>query len=539
MARLSVGRDLSVIGNRERLHQLMPGTLVWVVVLTLAASFWVVINLTLGKLMDRQPEVFVVGTLVLFSMAVFFLLKPSFERAVILMVLTLPLFSSLVFNIGGSLRITYLATLLAVFIAVQHNRMVVFFHGWTGKLLLGFVVYALISVSFTLMIPDVASVTSSGFRGLPIRSVVQFGQLVLMLMAFNVILSYATSRDHLVKLCYIIFWSLVIVTGYGLYEFFAAVFDYPFLNLSTVPSYGMDVAPWAKNLARGFAGIYLPRPRSTVGEPLDFATYLLFSIPFALAAASLTHDKVKRALKHLCAFAASIAFIVANSRAGFVAAVGVSPLVLLFAPSKPGIAKLAGAMAAAALVICFVIFPLIGTAPGFSAPAQYFKENYYFLLSREGRVGSYTEPLEVFRQNPILGVGIGNYPFYLPSEGRSVGETVPMAGSLYTRLLAEFGIIGTALFLGFVAAVLLGLLQVVRKSRDHQLRRVAFAALIAITAYMITRAASVGLFTESYFWVMLGMGVAATRLNNCQQAPDQEASGNQLPPASTELTRYG
>lgn len=475
-----------------------------------------IIYLTLGNLMESRPDVFVIGTLVLFSSAVYFLLKPCFERAVILMVITLPLFSSLVFNIGGSVRITYLVTLMAALITIAQHRPVFIFSGLTGKLLLGFVLYAFISIAYTLNIPDLTSVTSSGFRGLPIRSVIQFGQLVLMLLAFSVILAYSTSNERLAKLSNVLFWSLFIVAGYGLYEFFAAVFNYPFINLVTVPSYGLEVAPWAKDLTRGFSGTELPRPRSTVGEPLDFAAYILFSIPFAVVAASFAKGKISRAFKLGSIFAAGIAFVVANSRAGFVAAAGVIPLVMLFAPSNRIRLALIATGISSVLVISFVIFPLIGAEAGFEAPARYFKENYESVLTRKGRVGSYNDALLIFQQNPILGVGIGNFPFHLSREERSVTDTIPTTGSLYLRLLSEFGVIGTTLFLGFVASIGFGILRVLWRSKDPKLKRFALATLVSLSAFMITRAAAVGLFTESYFWVLLAIGVAVMRLYNAE-----------------------
>jgi O-antigen ligase len=353
-----------------------------------------------------------------------------------------------------------------------------------------------------------------------------------MLMAFTAIISYGTSKERLERLCNVLFWSLVIVAGYGLYEFFAAVFNYPFINLVTVPSYGLEVAPWAKGLVREFAGIGLPRPRSTVGEPADFAAYLLFCTPFAAAAAILTRDKLFQGLKVLFIFAAGIAFVVANSRTGFVAALGVLPLVLFFAPSKKIKLAVVSVGVGGMLVLSFIIFPLLGAPPGFDAPAKYFRENYETVLTREGRVSSHSEALQVFRQNPVLGVGIGNFPFHLPWERRNRTDTIPTTGSLYLRLLSEFGIIGTVLFLGFVATIALGTMRVVIRSRDLQLRRFAFAVLISLAAYMITRLETDGLFTETYFWVLLAIGVSVMRLHAARTVSDE---GSQLESISEPL----
>ncbi len=106
------------------------------------------------------------------------------------------------------------------------------------------------------------------------------------------------------------------------------------------------------------------------------------------------------------------------------------------------------------------------------------------------------------------------------------------------RLLSEFGIIGTVLYLGFVASIWLGLVRVLRRCRDPQLRRFAFAALISLSAYMITRVASVGLFTEIYFWMMFAMGVAVIRLYDFERKSRRESTIKESisPRPSSQLT---
>ena len=92
--------------------------------------------------------------------------------------------------------------------------------------------------------------------------------------------------------------------------------------------------------------------------------------------------------------------------------------------------------------------------------------------------------------------------------------------SLYFRLLTELGIIGASLFVLFVSTILWRLLRVIRYPSDRRLRSFAVAALIAIVGVMIARVGLDGLFTDSYLWVMLAVGVTIPWLTNQGQESD-------------------
>ena len=466
-----------------------------------------------------RADVIVAGAILLTASAVYLFSRFTLEKTIVLMILTMPLVSSLVIDIGGSVRINYLFALMAVFFGLYMRRMAFPHRGLPLALLLGFVVYALFSISYTLYLPSFTSVTSEGFRGLPIRSLIQFGQLILMLMVFYVVLNYATSLERLSKLSKVIFWSLVGVVGYGTYEFLAAVYGLPFINLDTAPtSLNVSIAPHAGDLARAFGDISLPRPRSTFAEPIDLTAYLMFAIPFGIVAVGLARRQMHRIHMAAFIFLSAAFFVVANSRAGFIAVVVVIPFFLILAPSWSVRVRFAGAAAALILVISFVVFPMIGAAAGFSAPYGYFKENYESLISLTGRGGQNREPLAVFKESPVLGVGIGNYPFYV-QRPRTLSAGVPTTANLYTRVLSELGLIGMVLFLGFVLSILIGLVKVLKRSTNRQLRNFAFAALIAIGGMLVVKIGTVGLYTESHMWVAFAMGLAIVRLHASERSP--------------------
>ena len=128
-----------------------------------------------------------------------------------------------------------------------------------------------------------------------------------------------------------------------------------------------------------------------------------------------------------------------------------------------------------------------------------------------GQIGrNYRIPIGVFEQNPILGVGLGNYPFYYPkTEGRFLLAT-PF--SLYLRLLTELGLIGTSVFLFFIGRIVWLLVRNIRLSPDPRFVPYAKASLIAIVGVMIARIALDGLYTDAYMWVMFAVGLSIHRL---------------------------
>ena len=491
------------------------------VILGALASNWAV-----SVLEGKSPAVLgllVVGILVAGTLVTYVLRNPDFDTAVKLMVVTLPMTAALVIDIGGSIRITYLFTLLAVVLGFRTGSFKISSGTITTFCLHAYVVYALFSTTYTFLIPDIRALTVVGFRGSVFRSLIQFGQLVLMVTVFHVILSYARSRVRVERVCTLIFWSMFLASAFGLYEFLVFTFDLPFVNLHTTP---LDTAEGPLSLEkrliddhflggmRSIAGVDVVRPRSFLSEPIEFASFLLFSVPFSVIAARVSSTQGRRQLKMACVFVAVVLFLLANARAGFVAVAGVLPVLLIWAPNAKTRRRVVGGIVGFLIFIGFAIFPLLGAVGGISGLIEFVRSNYEFILSMEGRGGSLkagvNEPLQVFLVNPLLGVGIGNYPFYLSLA--SYGTSVATTGSIYASVITELGIVGSIFFLGFIGSIILGLLRLLRRGRDPWLRGLAYGTLISIVGAMISRAATSGLYTDSYLWVMWALGAALPTL---------------------------
>ena len=448
----------------------------------------------------------------------------SFEKAVAVMVLTLPLLYGFAIDIGGTVRVTYLFTLMALVLGLQRGRLRKLPEDPASWLLVTFIAYALVSTVFTFWIDFSAPIAMEGFRLTPFRSLVSVGQLVLMGIAFFVAFNYLDSLEKLRRLFNLVFWSTALITLYGIYDFAAALFNLPFFSVIYDTSYYAGGAD-GPNFAIG--GINLPRPRSTLGEPLDLSIFLFFGIPFSLAV--LSTDKIglgnwwKRGVVGL----EILLFFVANARASLIALLVVLPL-SLFIGGGAYRRQLLLWGSGAYLAIALVLLPLAGGDFSPLSPFTFYQERLrsitYLAAALEGDVGAkgqigrgYTRPIEVFEENPILGVGFGNFPFYASEKGSIVA--LQSTFSMYLRLLTELGLLGTALFLLFVGRILWLLYKVITRMPNSSLAPFARAVLLGTVGVMIARVGLDGVNTDSYMWVMLATGLAIAQLSRRLKTP--------------------
>jgi O-antigen ligase len=120
-----------------------------------------------------------------------------------------------------------------------------------------------------------------------------------------------------------------------------------------------------------------------------------------------------------------------------------------------------------------------------------------FALTGKGDIEDARVMMDLFLRNPLFGIGIGNFPFYIPAQKASI--TVSSAGSMYIGLLIELGLVGTVLFLTFIGAIVFNLAKVIRRSRNTAIRNLAIATFLSIIMVMIQRnGTGGGLFTDHY-----------------------------------------
>ncbi len=134
----------------------------------------------------------------------------------------------------------------------------------------------------------------------------------------------------------------------------------------------------------------------------------------------------------------------------------------------------------------------------------------------------------IFNAYPFMGVGLGNagyyFPKYLPPYGWSLVEVENLLNritlllnikSLWLRLLAETGMVGFALFLGWLISLLPTFIDKIR-SKDTLATVMGFMGCFVLAA-LILEGFSVDSFAMPYWWVSLGLAVA------CIQAAGKDA----------------
>jgi O-antigen ligase len=121
--------------------------------------------------------------------------------------------------------------------------------------------------------------------------------------------------------------------------------------------------------------------------------------------------------------------------------------------------------------------------------------------------------------NPILGVGLGNYNQKYQEYSRNLGldfrSTARSAHSLYLEILAERGLFGVASFFVLLYYTFVTL----RACEDRFLRAglteasgLAFAMMASFAAYLVTAMFLHDAFIR-YFWLLLGLAWSVPQLS--------------------------
>jgi hypothetical protein len=128
----------------------------------------------------------------------------------------------------------------------------------------------------------------------------------------------------------------------------------------------------------------------------------------------------------------------------------------------------------------------------------------------------------IFNAYPFLGVGLGNagyyFPKYLPAYGWSLVEVENLLNrttillntkSLWLRLLAETGMVGFSLFIGWLVSLLPTMITKIR-SRCSSISVFGWMGSFVLVA-LVLEGFSIDSFAMPYWWISLGLAVAQIR----------------------------
>ncbi len=188
------------------------------------------------------------------------------------------------------------------------------------------------------------------------------------------------------------------------------------------------------------------------------------------------------------------------------------------------------------VISLMTILVVVGSQnPYFSRLWRYWTEaktrnrSYFEFIAVEQRFVYWETALRIFEQDPLLGVGLGNYAFYFdenlpnrpfhvqkeivrqitPGEGR---DRLITPKNLPARLLAETGVMGTAAFISFLLAII-GCSLFLWYSPSAEQRFYGIAALLALVVFGFV-VFSFDSFALPNMWVIFGLITAAAHLSD-------------------------
>lgn len=266
-----------------------------------------------------------------------------------------------------------------------------------------------------------------------------------------------------------------------------------------------------------------------IGDPNFYAQILLVLVPLALDRLTQSNTLGLRLLAGWALGVCVLSIMFTFSRGAFVS-MGVS-LLLLFVRRPPRPATILTIILLALPVVQLLpggyldrLSTLVDLVPGLSETSV--KEEYSF----RGRSSAQLAGWMMFRDHPLTGVGLGNFPVHYQEYSRQLGidssrwEQAPH--NLYLEILTERGLIGLATF-----GLLLGVLfRHMRRARELFLEMgmndeagIIQAFSIGLIAYLLA-AVFLQASYPRYFWLMVGIGFATLNIARRTHALREEAS---------------
>jgi O-antigen ligase len=147
---------------------------------------------------------------------------------------------------------------------------------------------------------------------------------------------------------------------------------------------------------------------------------------------------------------------------------------------------------------------------------------YFDELKFGDRVIYWLTGWNIFNDHPALGVGLGNAGFFFPEKIPSFGWSLVEVRALmyrsslllniknlWVRLLAETGIVGFSLFVGWLLSLIPELVRKF-KSGDQTMKMLALMGFMALAA-MLFEGFSIDSFAMPYWWISLGLTASSNK----------------------------
>lgn len=303
-------------------------------------------------------------------------------------------------------------------------------------------------------------------------------------------------------------WALI---ASGLFMGSISVFQY---LTGTFNNLYFGFGGWLSDSSTGIARERLTGP---FANPNAYSQVLIVVVPLALE--RLWHEKklYLRLMAGTALFVCILTIVYTFSRGGFLTLV--ATLSLLFVLFRPRVFPI---LITAAIAFVFLQF----------IPSSYIdRVNTLFQLSSsrpslvtdqsfQGRLSENLAAIQMFRDHPLLGVGVGNYSIKYQDYSRAIGldsRRVPRApASLYLEILSEQGLVGIFVFTILIVYVFRGVVHAYNKFRDFgsvEESNILKAFLAGMLGYLIAAVTKNSAYANA-FWVLIGIAIGAIHLSD-------------------------
>jgi putative inorganic carbon (HCO3(-)) transporter len=267
------------------------------------------------------------------------------------------------------------------------------------------------------------------------------------------------------------------------------------------------------DLVEGFRGRWV----GMYADPNRMAMSVGIIIP--LAVALFVRKESSLLVRCTCAVAvvvAMIAIVFSHSRGGFL---GLAAAMMVWTLREK---RLAQTVVVALLAIGMVVF-----APksfwNRTETVSHFEED----ASAMGRVYAWHVASAISMDRPILGVGVGTFmhvwPLYAPPEAHQTHA----AHNVFLQVIAELGLLGTALFLVFVGGGTGGAFEA---SSHREIGWLARGIAASVVGYLICSLFA-GFLASPHLFVLMGLAACAQRIASTTGSTALVLTREDRPPA--------
>ena len=442
---------------------------------------------------------------------------------------TLPFISLSVNVTRYGIQISFLVALLLIVVValrrcVSPNLKPAESWDWVSFFVVAFWIASLISVIMTLNIGIVE--IAGEFRWVrSIKTLVSLGLATSLFIAIRV----GCRSPETMRSC--IATHLVIGTAvalFGHYEWVSSAFGLD-LPLERYHGYNPSIINEPALLRESHGSVLgLPRVGSVLVEPGFFGSYLVTVLPFFVTGATYRQYWFtrSRAVFLFCGGVVTVAILLTLSRAPYLGLVAML-LTLICLASRKGARRLWGGVLLLLLINggVFWLLSTMGQTEFWEEAARrfMFTQGSEYDLSYAQRMSLLETSLEILKEYPLFGVGMGNFGFYYGAHApieqhellNKIGiqtYTFQFPASIYGQIIAETGIAGTLAFFGIMVIAIVTGLQTYLTSRREISQATALGLVASLIGFMTCMIAFTGFHTIPFLWPILGLIVAQSRL---------------------------